>query len=144
MIWYPNSEARFGATGAKGDLGEAIVKEYCEKNGMLHEAKTDVHSQVNLKIDCLINGVPVDVKSNYIKGYLAIELYVKGKGPGWIFTTTAKQIYGVDVETKSIYRYNVEDMIEYITNVKPIVKKTKKGDVIFYIHVMNELIERLQ
>ena len=34
MIWYSNSEGRFGANGAKGDLGEAIVEEYCKKNGI--------------------------------------------------------------------------------------------------------------
>jgi hypothetical protein len=144
MVWYANSEGRYGANGAKGDLGERIVKEYCQANNILYEEKSDLHSQVNLKIDCIIDGIPVDVKSNYFKGYLVVEVHTRKNKPGWIYTTTAEQIYGVDVDTKSIYRYNVLEMREYIDKVKPVIKKTKTFDYILYIHVSNELIHKLQ
>lgn len=144
MVWYANSEGRYGANGAKGDLGEQIVEEYCKKNGLLHEDRNDVNSQVNLKIDCVIDGVPVDVKSNYFKGYLAVELYTKKNGPGWLYTTTAKQIYGVDVDTKSIFRYNVDEMIRYVGANKHRAKKTKRGDIILYVNAKMHLIEKLQ
>ena len=54
MTWYANSEGRYGAKGAKGDLGEAIVEDYCKNNSILFEDKNDIVSQVKLKIDCLM------------------------------------------------------------------------------------------
>lgn len=144
MVWYSNSEGRFGANGAKGDLGEQIVEEYCGKNGLEFVDKNDRHSQVNLKIDCLIDGTPIDVKANFYKGNLAVELYTKKGGTGWLFTTTASQIYGVDVETKSIYRYNVEDMIKHVTTNKHRAKRTKNGDVIMWVPVNLSIIEQIQ
>lgn len=144
MTWYANSEGRYGASGAKGDLGEAIVEEYCAKNGHVFEDKNDVHSQVRLKIDCIINGTPIDVKANYFKGMLAVELYTQKNGSGWLFTTTAKEIYGVDVESKSIYRYNIEEMIEYVKQNKHRAKRTKFNDIIIWVPVTLPFIERLQ
>ncbi len=144
MVWYPNSEGRYGANGAKGDLGESIVEEYCIKNNISFESKTDRKSQVELKIDCIIDNVPVDVKSNYYKGYLAVELYTKKNGAGWLYTTTAKQIYGVDVDTKSVFRYNVDEMIRYVGLNKNRAKRTKRGDVIIYVNSKMHLIEKLQ
>lgn len=145
MVWYPNSEGRFGANGAKGDKGEAIVEEYCKNNNKKFEDKNDRNSQVNLKIDCLIDNVPVDVKSNFYKNHLAVELWTRKNEPGWLYTTTAKEIYGVDVDTKSIYRYNVDDMKLHVNTNKKHAKKTKKGDVLLWVSVKNSLIiERIQ
>lgn len=143
--WLPNSEARYGATGAKGDKGEAIVEQYCKDNDINFEDKNDRHSQVNLKIDCKINGIPVDVKSNYYMGRLAVEIETFRNQPGWIYSTTAEQIYGVDVDTKAIYRYNVSDMKQYVEENKTRAKKTKKGDVLLWVSVKNtSFIERIQ
>lgn len=144
MVWYANSEGRYGANGAKGDLGESIVEEYCRNNNLSHEDRNDIVSQVKLKIDCVIDGIPVDVKSNYYKGFLAVELYTKKNGPGWLFTTTAKQIYGVDVDTKSIYCYNVDEMLKYVSMNKHRAKRTKYGDIIMYVNVKNHIIKKLQ
>jgi len=146
MTWYANSEGRYGANGAKGDLGEAIVEEYCKTNNILFEDKNDINSQVVLKIDCIINGVAVDVKSNYYKGTLCVELVNKRKNrAGWLYTTMAEQIYGVDVDTKSIYRYNIEDMKLHVKENKFHAKKNDKGDVLMWVSVANiSIIERLQ
>jgi hypothetical protein len=144
MTWYKNSEGRYGAKGAKGDLGESIVEEYCKNNSITFEDKNDINSQVNLKIDCLINGVAVDVKSNFYQGFLCVELYTRKNGAGWLYTTTAKQIYGVDVDTKSIYRYNIEDMLTYVNENKARAKKTKLGDIVMWVPVKAKIIEKLQ
>ena len=144
MTWYANSEGRYGAKGAKGDLGESIVQEYCKANEILFEDRNDVNSQVNLKIDCIIDGTPVDVKSNFYKGLLCVELYTRKKGAGWCYTTSAKQIYGVDVDTKSIYRYNIKDMIAYVIENKARAKKNDKGDVLMWVPVTLDIIEKLQ
>lgn len=145
MVWYPNSQGRYGARGAKGDLGEDIVREYCKVNNIPFEDKNDRNSQVNLKIDCLINGVPVDVKSNLFKGHLAVELWTYKNEPGWLYTTTAEEIYGVDVEAKSIFRYNVNVMKEHVKKNKIRAKKSKKGDVLMWVSVDTQsIIERIQ
>jgi hypothetical protein len=145
MTWYANSEGRYGARGAKGDLGESIVEEYCKTNDILFEDKNDINSQVNLKIDCIIDGIPVDVKANYYEGTLCVELYNrKRQQAGWLYTTSAKQIYGVDVDTKSIFRYNVEDMVSYVSENKARAKKTKFGDIVMWVPVQSKIIEKLQ
>ena len=145
MTWYANSEGRYGAKGAKGDLGEAIVQDYCKTNNILFEDRNDKNSQVNLKIDCIIDGVAVDVKSNYYMGTLCVELFNnKKQRAGWLYTTMAKQIYGVDVDTKSIYRYNIKNMISYVSENKHRAKKTKYEDVVMWVPVTNNIIERIQ
>ena len=145
MTWYANSEGRYGAKGAKGDLGETIVEEYCKTNNILFEDKNDIISQVKLKIDCIIDGIPVDVKANYYMGTLCVELYNnKRQQAGWLYTTSAKQIYGVDVDTKSIYRYNIEDMIAYVSNNEHRAKKTKYDDTVIWAPVTLDIIEKLQ
>ena len=145
MTWYANSEGRYGANGAKGDLGEAIVEEYCKTNNILFEDKNDINSQVKLKIDCIIDGVAVDVKSNYYKGTLCVELFNnKKQRAGWLYTTMAKQIYGVDVDTKSIYRYNIEEMLAYVIKNKTRAKRTEKGEVLMWVPVTTDIIEKLQ
>ena len=145
MTWYANSEGRYGAKGAKGDLGEAIVEDYCKTNNILFEDRNDIISQVRLKIDCIINGIPVDVKANYYMGTLCVELFNnKKQQAGWLYTTSAKQIYGVDVDTKSIYRYNIEDMITYVSNNEHRAKKTKYDDTVIWAPVVLDIIEKLQ
>jgi len=144
MTWYANSEGRYGAKGAKGDLGEFIVEEYCKTKGIPFEDKNDINSQVNLKIDCIIDGVAVDVKSNFYEGFLCVELYTRKNGAGWLYTTTAEQIYGVDVDTKSIYRYNVDGMLAYVTQNKARAKKTKFGDIVMWVPVKSIIIEKIQ
>ena len=145
MTWYANSEGRYGAKGAKGDLGEAIVQDYCKTNNILFEDRNDKNSQVNLKIDCIIDGVAVDVKSNYYMGTLCVELFNnKKRRAGWCYTTSAEQIYGVDVDTKSIYRYNIKDMLAYVIENKARAKKNDKGDVLMWVPVTSNIIERLQ
>lgn len=145
MTWYANSEGRYGAKGAKGDLGEAIVEDYCKNNNILFEDRNDIISQVRLKIDCIINGIPVDVKANYYMGTLCVELFNnKKQQAGWLYTTSAKQIYGVDVDTKSIYRYNIEDMITYVSNNEHRAKKTKYDDTVIWAPVALDIIEKLQ
>ena len=145
MTWYANSEGRYGAKGAKGDLGEAIVEDYCKTNNILFEDRNDIISQVRLKIDCIINGIPVDVKANFYMGTLCVELYNnKRQQAGWLYTTSAKQIYGVDVDTKSIYRYNIEDMIAYVSNNEHRAKKTKYDDTVIWAPVALDIIEKLQ
>ena len=143
-MWYKNSEGRYGAKGAKGDLGEAIVEEYCKTNNIPFEDRNDINSQVNLKIDCIIDGVAVDVKSNFYEGFLCVELYTRKNGAGWLYTTTAEQIYGVDVDTKSIYRYNVDGMLAYVSQNKARAKKTKFGDIVMWVPVKSIIIEKLQ
>ena len=144
MTWYANSEGRYGASGAKGDLGETIVQDYCRTNNILFEDKNDINSQVNLKIDCIIDSIPVDVKSNYYKGLLCVELYTRKRGAGWIYTTSAEQIYGVDIDTKSIYRYSIKEMLSYVTENKTRAKKNDKGDVLMWVPVTIDIIEKLQ
>ncbi len=144
MVWYANSQGRYGSSGAKGDLGEMIVKQYCKNNNILFEDKNDIVSQVHLKIDCLIGKIPVDVKSNYFKGYLAVELETKNGKPGWLYTTTAKEIYGVDTETHSIFRYKVDDMIEYVERNIERAKVSKKGDVLLWVATGHDFIESIQ
>lgn len=144
MPWYANSEGRYGANGAKGDLGEFIVKEYCDKNSIPFSALTDKHSQVNLKIDCYINSIPVDVKSNYFNGQLVVELFLKKNKPGWLYETTAEQIFGVDIYSKSIYCYSVEDMIKYVRYNRIRATKSKYGDIIMYVPITEPFIKKLQ
>lgn len=144
MPWYSNSEGRYGAKGAKGDLGELIVKEYCTVNNINYTPLVDRHSQVKLKIDCYVNDVPVDVKSNYFNGRLVVELYLRKKTPGWLYTTSAEQIYGVDTSTRSIYCYRVEDMLKYVRVNKLRASKSKHGDILMYVPVSEPFIEKLQ
>ena len=144
MVWYANSEGRYGARGAKGDKGELLVEEYCQANSISCTPRKDIISQTKLKIDYLINGIPIDVKTNIYKDHLAVECYTKKSGAGWIFTTTAEQIYGVDIDSNSIYRYNVKDMLEYVVEHKSKAKKTKNCDILMWVSVTNPFIEKLQ
>jgi hypothetical protein len=144
MVWYANAQGRYGASGAKGDRGELIVEEYCLTNNIKCIPKKDIISQTKLKIDYIINEIPIDVKTNYYKGMLAVECYTKKSGAGWIFTTTAEQIYGVDIDSKSIFRYNVKDMLEYVVSNKTKAKKTRNFDILLWVPSNLSFIEKLQ
>lgn len=142
--WGPNAEYRYGKSGRKGDLGELIVEEYCKTAGIPFEGKQDRHSQVVLKIDCIIKGITVDVKTNGFKDYLCVELYKNDGTNGWIYNTSADEIYGVDLDNKEIYRYKLEDMREYVQHNMQRVKTTKRGDTVLWVNKNLNIIERLQ
>lgn len=141
--WGANAEYRYGENGRKGDLGELFVEKYCKDAGIPFEGKQDRHSQVVLKIDCIIEGTTVDVKTNAYKDYLCVEICKNTGKDGWIFTTTAKEIYGVDLDKKEIYRYKVEDMLEYVGDNLYKQKPNKFGDTIMWVRKDLDFIERL-
>lgn len=143
MVWYANSQGRYGKSGAKGDSGERIVQSYCKYFNIKYEAKNDIVSQVHLKIDCLIEGVPVDVKSNYYKGYLAVEVEKPGKQLGWLYTTSAVEIYGVDYRTGKIFRYKVTDMIEHVKENRSRAKICDNGSTLLWVSVNHSFIDQL-
>ena len=142
MVWYPNSAGRHGKNGVKGDMGELIVEMFCKLTGRKWEDRNDYKSQVKLKIDCIIDGIPVDVKTNGKKDTLTVEISTAKKGAGWLFTTTATEIYGVDLKEREIYRYNVSDMIEYLKNNKDLITGYN-GDRLAYVSKNLDFIERL-
>lgn len=144
MAWGKNSEYRHGVYGAKGDAGEALVEQYLEKSKLHWEHKNDPYSQVKLKIDYIVEGVPLDVKTNAFMDFLAVEVETANKAPGWIYTTTAEEIYGVDLDKKEIYRYNVEKMREHVEASLSRVKTTKTGAKLLWVKKTNGIIERLQ
>lgn len=144
MAWYKNSEGRHGATGAKGDAGEELVKQYLEEKKINYQHKTDRDSQVNKKIDFVVEDTTMDVKTNAYKDYLALELETSKGKPGWLYTSTAEEIYGVDLEKEEIYRYNLSDLRDYAVENLHRAKKTKNGSILIWVHKENKLIERLQ
>tara|TARA_R100000951_G_C2588275_1_gene164169 strand:- start:93 stop:536 length:444 start_codon:yes stop_codon:yes gene_type:complete len=147
MTWYANSAGRHGLSGAKGDAGEKLVELYCKKNNLSWEDKNDYKSQVIDKIDCIIENEAIDVKTNIYMDRLAVELYLNNKkkvGLGWLFTTKAKKIYGVDLDNKKIYSYNVSDMIEYVDKNRNRSKLTKHGDEVIWVHKSESFITELQ
>ena len=144
MTWYKNSEGRHGKTGAKGDAGEELVKLYLDSKNINYEHKTDIVSQVNKKIDFVVEDTTMDVKTNAYKDYLALEIETSKGKPGWLYTSTAEEIYGVDLEKEEIYKYNLSEMKEYAEKNLHRAKKTKNGSVLIWVHKENKLIERLQ
>lgn len=149
MVWYATSEERFGAPGKKGDRGEQIVYEYCLKNNIEWQDCNDYDSQVIKKIDCVIDGIPVDVKANFFKGFLAVETFQNKRSwaaarDGWIFTTQAKQIYTVDVDLEYIYVYNVDDMRRYVARNMHRQKKTKMGDKLIWVPATTDFVRKIQ
>jgi hypothetical protein len=145
MVWYANSAGRFGASGAKGDAGEELVKQFFTDNNIPFEHKTDYKSQVIDKIDFIVNGVPADVKTNFYKGYLAVELWDNKKQKrGWLWSTSAQLIYGVDLEGEAIYVYNVNEMREFVLDNLNKTKTTKNGDVIMWVNVLNPIIKQIK
>ena len=144
MTWYKNSEGRHGKSGAKGDAGEDLVKEYLDEHNINYEHKTDIDSQVNKKIDFIVEGTTMDVKTNAFKDYLALEIATSKGKPGWLYTSTAEEIYGVDLEKEEIYKYNLKEMIQYAADNTHRYKVTKNNSVLLWVHKENKLIERLQ
>lgn len=143
MSWGPNAEYRYGESGRKGDLGEDFVKQYLSENNIPFEDKQDYHSQVIAKIDLIVDGVPVDVKTNAFKDFLCVEVERANGRAGWLYRTTAEEIYGVDLNAEEIYRYNVEDMIEYVTRNEHRIKSTKFNDKVIWVPKGLSIIERL-
>jgi hypothetical protein len=142
MAWYGNSAGRHGLTGAIGDKGELIVEIFCKATNRKWEDRNDYHSQVKLKIDCIIDGVAVDVKANAKGDYLVAEISTVKKGRGWLFETTAEEIYGVDIKNREIYRYNVSDMIEHLKTNRDLIRDYN-GDRLAYVPKDADFIERL-
>jgi len=143
-MWYKNSEGRYGDSGRKGDSGEDVVERYLIKNNIQYVKKDDPYSQVKLKIDFLVDDVPMDVKTNIYKGYLGVEVYTNDLNEGWIHTTTAKEIYGVDLIYEGIYKYNVDTMRKYVMKNKHRAKPTKQGAYILWVSKNEPFIEKLQ
>jgi len=143
MTWYSNSEGRFGSSGAKGDAGEQLVEEYLISNNKKYERLTDRYSQIVLKIDFFVEDVPIDVKTNIYKEFLAVETVTSNKTKGWIFTTTAEQIYGVDLEKKNIFRYNVKDMLKYVKKNIDKSRPVRNGARILWVPKNEPFVEQL-
>ena len=116
MTWYSNSEGRYGESGRKGDRGEEIVEDYLIRNQIPYQRKTDIVSQVYRKIDFIVDGVPIDVKANVkhdkYTGELnhAVELWDDDGNDGWIYASEAEEIYAVNLQTQSIYKYKTKLM----------------------------------
>lgn len=144
MGWGPNSEYRYGEKGQKGDDGENIVESYLSSNSINYERLTDYTSQVIKKIDFMIEGRPIDVKTNIFKGYLAVEVYDSKGNKGWIHTSTAEEIYAVDRGLCHIYRYNTDLMREYVDKNQHRIKTSKNGAYLLWVDVREDFIERLQ
>ena len=147
MTWYVNSAGRYGLSGAKGDAGEKLVEKYCKKNNLEWEDLNDYKSQVIDKVDCIVEGTLVDVKTNIFKDRLCVELYLNNKkkvDTGWLFTTKAEQIYGVDLDKRKIYSYNVSDMLSYVNENRFRSKLTKQGDEVIWVHKNETFITELQ
>lgn len=144
MVWYSNSEGRFGETGRKGDTGERVVERYLSDKGIAFEKKTDPHSQRVLKIDFIVDGKTMDVKTNAFGAVLAVEVYDSKLNEGWVYTSTADEIYGVDLKDESIYKYKLSDMKEYATKNKHKAKLSENGAYILYVPKTHPMIERLQ
>lgn len=113
MTWYANSAGRYGESGAKGDSGERLVNRFLTKQGHKVEHLTDRHSQVNRGIDFLVDGIPVDVKTNGKYKTLTVEIS-KGNKKGWLYTSEAKFIFGVDLYHNEIYVYSLAKMQKYV------------------------------
>lgn len=143
MGWGANSEYRHGAYGKKGDEGEKFVEKYLTENNIPFEKKNDYHSQVIKKIDYIINNILVDVKTNGFKDYLAVELETFKGTKGWLYTSDAEQIYGVDLEEKEIFVYNTADMREYVRQNRSRAKYSKKGALLLWVHKDEDFIKRL-
>lgn len=142
MTWYKNSEGRHGKNGAKGDAGEKLVSEYFTKMNYEWEHLTDKFNQVNRGIDFIVNGFPIDVKTNGKDNTLTVELESKGK-KGWLYTSEAKFIFGVDLSQKEIYVYSLEKMREFVE------QNTKKAfyydnDCLIRVPKTLKFIKRLQ
>lgn len=143
MTWYKNSEDRFGETGKKGDAGEDLFEEYLKSKNISYEKKTDPYSQTVRKIDFIVEGDPIDVKTNVYKDYLAVEVKSRTGDKGWIYTTEATFIYCIDLENKNIYRYNVKDMAGYVSSSSVKWKTAKNGAVLMWVPREHRLIEKV-
>lgn len=151
MTWFDNSEGRYGESGKKGDRGEEIVKRYLTESGntkMSFEHKTDYVSQVIDKIDFIVNGKMMDVKTNVGNGILKVELWSDRK-KGWLWTTKAELIYAVDDYKEEIFEYSVEEMRSYVTDGLILDRldkyRTSDGSILVNIKTdSNQLVRKLK
>lgn len=143
MGWGANSEYRHGAYGRKGDQGEMVVESYLKRNNISFEKKNDYHSQVVQKIDFIVDNKLIDVKTNAFKDYLAVELETDKGYRGWLYTSEAEEIYGVDLDKREIYVYSTSDMREYVKQNRNRAKYTKKGALLLWVHKDEDFIKRL-
>jgi len=144
MVWYANAEGRYGEAGRKGDTGEMVVERYLKEKEIPYDKKVDPHSQVIKKIDFIVEGVSMDVKTNIFKEFLAVEAFDNKGNKGWIYTTTAKHIYAVGLEHNSIYRYNVEDMRAHLARNQHKLKRAKNEAYLLWVPISTSFIEKLQ
>ena len=140
MTWHKNSEGRYGEKGAKGDAGEEFVKQYCIEKGHKFIHVTDSKNQRS-GIDFFINDIPIDVKTNIKDKRLTVEIKKKNK-IGWLYTSKAKFIFGVDLALKEIYVYNLEKMRKH---VEENISKSYEhdNDILIKIPVFHNFIKRL-
>ena len=150
MTWYNNSEGRYGKSGAKGDAGEDVVKSYCINHNIRWEDMNDYKSQVIDKIDCIVEGVPVDVKTNINKNnQCVVELALNNKkkrGPGWLYETRAEQIYAVDLAQRRIFVYNIFDMKAYVSKNKHKAYKVYQDEgtnILMYVSLKENFITEI-
>ena len=145
MNWYKTSEERHGESGKKGDEGEAFFWDFIEQQDIKYTPLTDKLSQTKRKIDGIVQGVPIDVKTNVFNGFHGVEIstHLKKKS-GWIYTTEAIAIVVVDLNNKRIYSYKVEAMKNYIDRHRYRIKQTKTGDEILWVDVQEDFIVTLK
>jgi hypothetical protein len=143
MTWFKNSEGRYGANGKKGDAGEDFVEKFLIEKNIKYEKKTDRDSQTRLKIDFLVDGIAMDVKTNVYEKFLGVEIKSKKKGDGWLYTSTAEEIYGVDLDKGNIYKYRLEDMRDYASKNEHRFKITKYGDTLLWAPTTLNFITKL-
>lgn len=118
-MWYADSQSRYGETGFIGDRGEQIVEDYLKAKNYNYRRATSSYDQVKRKIDFYVEDFTIDVKTNVKNSSFYVELE-KNYTPksGWIYLTSAKEIWHVDLAKKSIFKYNTEDMRSYINESK--------------------------
>lgn len=144
MVWYENSEERFGKTGKKGDQGEYIVEEYLKRMSIPFEKKTDHHSQTVLKIDFIVDDQPMDVKTNIKSNFHAVELVSSCCQDGWLYTTAAEHIYAVDVDSERIFRYSIDKMKQFALQHKHKARQARNGAQLLWVSCDEPFIEQLQ
>ena len=77
-------------------------------------------------------------------GRKGVELFNDKAEKGWIYTTTAKEIYGVDLVYENIYRYKVADMLKHVEKNKHRAKPVKNGAYMLWVSKTEPFIEKLQ
>ena len=92
----------------------------------------------------IIDGETVDVKANFNQGQVCIEIRRDTGEDGWLLTSKAKYIYCVCVSTFQIYKYDLAYMRAYVMERRNEWSRTNKNDVVMWVRVTTDFIERLQ